>query len=1424
MVYGLNSKEHRMKHRLAIFGLLVSGAAGAAFAALPSITVSDFELSGKYQCDATGGGNMWTFADSLSSVTNVTPDADGNPVGLLVNDPEGSVSGEGYARVVVQEVCSGSIYGCTSTAGFGIGFGKDLSRTYADPEDAANYGGRKVYDLTGLDSIDFWVKGTGPTGKNVSDTNGYWRIQLQSPLFNRHTNNYGYNIPKSRLKANTWVHIVIPVDSLTLWYGNDSPSKDLVLQYVTGLEFVGVGSDHGNLLDGELKVDNLKFVGLSAMKAQNGLIPIFISGDVNSNTTWGPGLYYVMGNINVYDTLTIEPGTHVVFRGNYRILQKTGALVAKGTAADSIIFTAADTSVGWRGLQFNGGKGDFRYVSLSYGKNAEGGCLSLGASSVSVANSRFSHCTATRVGGGAIYNYGQLFISGSVFDGNTSTSTRGSAIYNESGGTVSISSSLFTFNTGSSVSSWKGVMNILNSTFVGNTSSTPITGADTVVNSIVLGGEIESATYASHNFTANDGSIAFVDSANGDFRLSAASPAVNAGTSEKVALDSLDLAGNPRVAMGTVDIGAYERENTAPVKTADFAPVLLKEDAAPYTATLGGASADLHLSDYFSDADKTVGDSLRVASVSSSSTKFALLWNAAAGSLTVTPAPDRNGTDTILVTVADIDGATASAKMPIVIAPQNDAPKTVAPPILLITDQDTTFDFSGYFTDIDAGDALTYSAVLKKNVAGTLTAAKGITLTIPAAVSDTLKDTVTVTVTDDSAATASLAFPLWVVPLDHAPELDLAFHDTTANEDAPDRVLSLNDHFSDPDANTLMTYSAVSLQGKLSPSVSIAAGDTSLVLKFGADRNGTDSVVVTASDGFKSVRDTFTVAIRSINDAPTISDSIRGLVKDEDFADTVIDLSKHFSDVDGTLSYSAKASGKVAVTVKGSLLTLSSVANAFGTDSITVTATDDSAASVKEKLAISITPEDDAPVLTPIPDFAMQENTKDTLDLSQYYTEVDGQALTYSLVSVDNNTNGAVVNGSKTSIIPGTAKLTISLFSGATGTNAVTVSATDGTTAVPATFNVVASEVNDAPTRVATIPDISGNEGDQIKMDALTQYFSDDGGVTNLTFSTVSDNEKTVSVINGESSTPTLSLNAPGTARVIVTATDAAGLFAKDTLQVSVNGAPVIASTAPTNATEDEKYTYTVVASDAEGSALTYSLENAPKGMTIADTVISWTPENGVLTSGEVTLRVSDGETSSTQKFTVTVTPVNDAPVIASVKKDTTDENVPIRLTMSILTATDVDNKASELSLVIGTNAHYTVSGDTVKPAKNYTGTLSVPVRVTDGKDTSAVDTVEITVEGTTAIAGTGTRSSGLSILSSGGTVRINYSTAQTTDVTVGIYNLSGVKVLTLREGVQDAGMHEAVDDASSLNPGFYVGVLELNGAPVAKTKVLIRR
>ncbi|MFL0803414.1 MAG: hypothetical protein K6L81_06825 [Agarilytica sp.] len=96
------------------------------------------------------------------------------------------------------------------------------------------------------------------------------------------------------------------------------------------------------------------------------------------------------------------------------------------------------------------------------------------------------------------------------------------------------------------------------------------------------------------------------------------------------------------------------------------------------------------------------------------------------------------------------------------------------------------------------------------------------------------------------------------------------------------------------------------------------------------------------------------------------------------------------------------------------------------------------------------------------------------------------------------------------------------------------------------------------------------------------------------------------------------------------------------------NVGPRIDSVAPTSVDEGATYTYALAVVDPDDldieTELTFALENAPAGMAVSSTgVISWTPGIGILTSGAVTVSVTDGgefgALPATETFTVTVIP-----------------------------------------------------------------------------------------------------------------------------------------------------------------------------------------
>jgi hypothetical protein len=167
------------------------------------------------------------------------------------------------------------------------------------------------------------------------------------------------------------------------------------------------------------------------------------------------------------------------------------------------------------------------------------------------------------------------------------------------------------------------------------------------------------------------------------------------------------------------------------------------------------------------------------------------------------------------------------------------------------------------------------------------------------------------------------------------------------------------------------------------------------------------------------------------------------------------------------------------------------------------------------------------------------------------------------------------------------------------------------------------------------------------------------------------------------------------------------------------NVAPQITSTPLTTATVGAAYAYRVAASDANGDTLTYSLTQAPSGMTIGASTgqIAWTPTSAQVGSQAVTARVVDpGGLAATQSFTVTVAAAvtNVAPQITSAPITTARVGTPYGYQV---TATDANGGTLAYSLTRAPSG-MTINSATGQiawtPTAAQIGNRGVTARVTD--------------------------------------------------------------------------------------------------------------
>jgi CshA-type fibril repeat protein len=337
------------------------------------------------------------------------------------------------------------------------------------------------------------------------------------------------------------------------------------------------------------------------------------------------------------------------------------------------------------------------------------------------------------------------------------------------------------------------------------------------------------------------------------------------------------------------------------------------------------------------------------------------------GTLTYTPTANFNGTATITYTINDGNGNTDTATVTVTVTAVNDAP--VAANDSATTAEDTPVSGNVLTNDSDVdGNPL---SVASFTVGGT-TYAAGTTATLPqgtlvvnangtytftpAANFNGTLPTVTYVTSDGQGASASATLAITVTPVNDPP---VAVADTaTTNEDTPVTIPVLTND-SDPDGDPLTVTAATAPNG----TVTINPDGTVTYTPNPNYAGPTDTITYTITDpsGATSTA-TVTVTVTPVNDPPVaVADTA---TTNEDTPVTIPVLTND-SDPDGdplTVTAATAPNGTVTINPDGTVTYTPNPNYAGPTDTITYTITDPSGATSTATVTVTVVPVNDPPV------------------------------------------------------------------------------------------------------------------------------------------------------------------------------------------------------------------------------------------------------------------------------------------------------------------------------------------------------------------------------------------------------------------------------------------------------------------------------
>ena len=684
----------------------------------------------------------------------------------------------------------------------------------------------------------------------------------------------------------------------------------------------------------------------------------------------------------------------------------------------------------------------------------------------------------------------------------------------------------------------------------------------------------------------------------------------------------------------------------------------------------------------------------------------------AGGGITFTTALNDTSGATLTVSVSDngntgSGGAkTATDTALISVTPVNDAPTDITLSATAINENVAANSSIGTLTatDPDASNTFTYSLVAGDGSTDNASFSLNVdTLRISVSPDYETKSSYSVRLraTDQNSLYFEKSFTITINDLNEGPtNITLSNANVDENVAANTAVGALT--ADDPDAGNTFTYTLVAGAGDTN-NASFNISGSSLRISNSPDYEAKSSysVRIRVSDqGSLYFEKTFTIAVADLSDAPTDIALSASSVNENAVSNTTIgSLSTTDQDTAVGFTYTLVAgagdtdNAAFNISSNGLRITNSPDFETKSNYSVRIRTTDADGLTYDEAFTITINNLNETPTNMTLSNNAVNENVAANTPVGTLGTVDQDAANTffYTLVAGAGDTNNAAFNISGANL-----RITGSPDYEAAGSYSVRVRTTDqGSLHFEKAFTITINDVNESPTDITLSGTaIDENVGANSTVGALSASDPDVGNT--FTYTLVAGAGDDDNAVFNISSNALRITNVPdyetqNTYSVRIRTTDQGALFFDEVFSVTVNDLndpPVITSGATANFAENGIGTvYTATGTDPESDGLTWSLGGTDAALFTIDsaagtiTFLAAPDFENPQDSGQdhvydLTLILTDdgsGNLTDTTPLSITVTDVNEAPVISSTATANVAENTTAVLTAA---ATDPDGDA----------------------------------------------------------------------------------------------------------------------------------------------------